>query len=345
MADTDWDAIINGLRDQITQMQQVITAQQMQITQGEQAMAQVQSGITQWAILANAISRKVQTLNDPGTYTRDRAKFHEWWTKMKVWIRAHDTVLTLNFDKCTAVWSRMEGPIAGRYAANRMNECMDRGIWPDWGILSNEIEAHFSPQTNVEWSRQELCKLKQGFMRIEDFINKFMSLKQQGNVSDDFACALLEQAIRPELLREVLLTNCNMSDWDDFSQCVLKMGRNLERLQIIGGGYTPGYNNPAGSSHFSATGTQPSAGTPMNISAAQQQQRAGNPQCYNCQQFGHIARNCRNKKVPQGQAPQTARVAEIPTQQTAGPSNDERIRALQGMDFKAMKAYFADLKG
>ena len=39
------------------------------------------------------------------------------------------------------------------------------------------------------------------------------------------------------------------------------------------------------------------------------------------------------------------RVAETLIQQTAGPSNDERIRALQGMDFEAMKAYFADLKG
>ena len=264
---------------------------------------------------------------------------------ISVWIRAHDMVLTLNFDKCTAVWSWMEGPIAGRYAANCMNECTDRGIWPDWGLLKDKIEAHFSPQTNVEWSCQELCKLKQGFMRIEDFINKFVSLKHQGNVSDDFACALLEQAICPELLREVLLTDWDISDWDNFSQCVLKVGRNLERLCIIRGGYTPGYNNSAGSSRFSATGTQPGAGTPMNIGAAQQQQRTGNPQCYNCQQFGHIAHNCRNKKVPRGQAPQTARVAEIPTQQVAGPSNDKRIRALQGMDFEAMKAYFADLKG
>ena len=65
---------------------------------------------------------------------------------------------------------------------------------------------------NMEWSRQELCKLKQGFMRIKDFMNKFISLKQQGNVSDDFACALLEQALRPELLHEVLLTNCDLSD-------------------------------------------------------------------------------------------------------------------------------------
>ena len=160
------------------------------------------------------------------------------------------------------------------------------------------MERHFSPQTNVEWSCQELHKLKQGFMRIKDFINKFVSLKQQGNVSDDFACMLLEQALHPKLLREVLLTNCNISDWDDFFQCSLKVGRNLERLRIIRGGYTPGFNNVAGSSHFSATGTQSGAGAPMNIGTAQQQQRVGNPQCYNCQQFGHIPRNCRNKKVP-----------------------------------------------
>ena len=68
-------------------------------------MAQVQTGLNQWGLPASAISQKVQTLNDPRMYTGDRAKFHEWWTKMKVWIRAHDTILTLNFDKCTAVWS------------------------------------------------------------------------------------------------------------------------------------------------------------------------------------------------------------------------------------------------
>ena len=56
MVDTDWDAVINSLRDQITQMQQVITAQQTQITQGEQAMAQVQTGLNQWGLPASSIS-------------------------------------------------------------------------------------------------------------------------------------------------------------------------------------------------------------------------------------------------------------------------------------------------
>ena len=106
-------------------------------------------------------------------------------------------------------------------------------------------------------------------MRIEDFMNKFILLKQQGNVSDDFTCALLKQALHPKLLCEVLLMNSDISDWETFSQTSLQVGRNLKRLHIIRGGYTPGYNNSAGSSCFSATGTQPGAGTSMNISAAQ----------------------------------------------------------------------------
>ena len=183
---------------------------------------------------------------------------------------------------------------------------------------------------------------------MEDFINKFLSLKYQGKVSDDFGCTLLEQAVKPDVLREVLLTNCDISIWDDFHTEVLKVGRNLEQLQILHGS-TFGYSqcSPGGGAHFLAAGTQPGAGAPMDISAAcqGQQQQRGNPQCYNCQQFGHIARNCQNAKVLRGQQPAAARVAKIPAQPMAGPSNaDERVHALQGMDFDTMHTYFLNLK-
>ena len=242
----------------------------------------------------------------------------------------------------------MEGPIAGRYAANRLNECTRQNFWPDFDDLCTKVESFFSPQTSTEWAKQELRKLKQGGSRIEDFMAKFISLKVQGKVSDDFACTLLEQAIKPEVLHEVLLTNTDISIWDDFTEQTLKVSCNLEWLQILrGGGY--GYQRSSrGGACFSAAGTQPGAGAPMDISAVRQeqpQQRAGNPQCYNCQQFGHIARNCQNAKVPHGQKLAMARVAEIPQQPMAGPLNaDERVRALQGMDFDTMCAYFLNLK-
>ena len=179
-------------------------------------------------------------------------------------------------------------------------------------------------------------------------MNKFLSLKHQGRASDDFACALLEQAIKPEVLHEVLLTNTDISIWDDFHTEMLKVSRNLKWLQILRGSAF-GYSqcSSGGGAHFSAAGTQPGAGAPMDIGAVcqGQPQKRGNPQCYNCQQYGHIACNCRNAKVPHGQQLAVARVAKILAQLMAGPSNaDERVRALQGMDFDMMHAYFLNLK-
>ena len=347
MAD-QWQAALDALQAQVTNLQNTVNQQNAQIVAGNAQNAALQAQQAQWLLPAANISRKVETLADPGRYAGERAKFLEWWTKMKVWVRVNDAILPLAFDKAAAVWSRMEGPIAGRYAANRLNECTRLNFWPDFDDLCVEVEGFFSPQTSSEWAKQELRKLKQGGSRIDDFMAKFVSLKVQGKVSDDFGCALLEQAVKPELLREVLLTNTDISIWEDFVEQTMKVGRNLEWLHILrGGGY--GYQRSyGGGARFSAAGTQPGAGAPMDIGAARQgqpQQRAGNPQCYNCQQFGHIARNCRNKKVPRGQAPQAARVAEIPQQPMAGPSNaDERVRALQGMDFDTMHAYFLNLK-
>ena len=166
----------------------------------------------------------------------------------------------------------MEGPIVGRYAANRLNECTQQNFWPDFDNLCTEVEAFFSSQMSTEWAKQELRKLKQGGSRIKDFMAKFISLKVQGKVSDDFACALLEQAIKPEVLREVLLTNTDISIWDNFTEQTLKVSCNLEWLQILcGGGY--GYQQSSGGgAHFSAAGTQPGASAPMDIGAARQGQ-------------------------------------------------------------------------
>ena len=289
-----WQQVLDGLQDQINNLQNMIQQQNAQIATGNAHYMALQAQQAQWQLPAANITRKVEMLADPGRYSSERAKFLEWWTKMKVWVRVNDAVLPLQFNKVAAIWSWMEGPIAGRYTANRLNECSQQNFWPDFNDLCAEIEGFFSPQTSAEWARQELRKLKQGGSHIEDFMNKLLSLKHQGKVSDDYACALLEQAIKPEVLREVLLTNTDISIWYDFQEQVLKVGRNLERLQILRGGNTGYQCSSGGGAHFLAAGTQPGAGTPMDIGTVcqGQSQQRGNPQCYNCQQFRHIARNC-----------------------------------------------------
>ena len=103
-----------------------------------------------------------------------------------------------------------------------------------------------------------------------------MSLKHQGKVSDDYGCTLLEQAVKLEILQEVLLAGTDISSWNNFHKDVLKVGCNLEQLQILHGGNSTYQCSSGGGAYFLAVGTQPGAGAPMDISTAcqgQQQQR------------------------------------------------------------------------
>ena len=51
----------------------------------------------------------------PELYDGSPQKFHEWWSKVKVWV-ATTHATTTNHEKAAAVLSHLEGPCAGRYA-------------------------------------------------------------------------------------------------------------------------------------------------------------------------------------------------------------------------------------
>ena len=154
----------------------------------------------------------------------------------------------------------------GRYAANRLNECLHQDFWLDFNDLCTEIEGFFSPQTSIKWACQGLRKLKQGGSCIEDFMNKFLSLKHQGRVSNNFACVLLEQTIKSEVLHGILLTNTDISILDNFHTKVLKVGHNMEQLQILcGSAFKYSQCSSGGGAHFMAAGTQPGASSPWTL--------------------------------------------------------------------------------
>ena len=94
----------------------------------------------------------------PKLYDRLPQKFHEWWSKIKVWV-ATTHATTTNQEKAAAVFLRLEGPRAGRYAQVHLNECMVTNAWPTWADLQTEIENFFLPGNNQEWARSQLLHL------------------------------------------------------------------------------------------------------------------------------------------------------------------------------------------
>ena len=284
------------------------------------------------AALANAqaapaaVARK-KVVADPGTYNGSPAKFHKWWSKIKIWMQVSMRGATAA-EVTTAVYSRLTGPKAGRWAQVCLDHCMAAAhtlvaapaghnllaAWPTWGDLTAKIEGFFLPGNNKEWARAQLLRLRQGpHQRINEFLAQFEALKVQSGFPDEYARDLLERAVSQKVLEQVYLQAVARDTYLNLCDSVCNMGR-AQELFIINSQMDIGTAN---------TCPQP---------------RGKGLQCYNCQGFGHITRKCTQPRQPQQQ--QQTRSA----QQQGGNSDDGRVNAVHGMSFAEMRDFFKNLK-
>ena len=156
---------------------------------------------------APAAAAHKKVVANPGTYNGSPAKFHKWWSKIKIWMQvlmqgATDAEVTV------AIYSRLTGPKAGRWAQVRLDQCMAvahalavapaghnlPAAWPTWGDLTVEIEGFFLPGNNREWACAQLLRLRQGpCQRIDEFLAQFKALKVQSGCPDEYARDLFKE--------------------------------------------------------------------------------------------------------------------------------------------------------
>ena len=287
---------------------------------------------------------------NPGTYDGSPAKFHEWWSKIKIWMQVSMRGAT-DAEVAMAIYSRLTGPKAGCWAQVHLDHCMAAAhvlaaapaghnlpaAWPMWGDLTAEIEGFFLPGNNREWARAQLLRLRQGLcQRIDEFLAQFEALKVQSGFPDEYARDLLERAVSWKILEQVYLQAVTRDTYLNLCDSVRDMGRAQELFIINSQGSPQYFQGPYMSSSSSASGS----GMPMDIGTTNThpQPRGKGLQCYNCQGFGHIARECTQPCRPWQQ--QQTWFA----QQQGGNSDDERINAVCGMSFAEMQDFFKNLK-
>ena len=187
---------------------------------------------------------------DPGSFDGSPAKFHEWWSKLKVWIEitmegANDATVT------AAVYSRLTGPKAGRWAQVRLDQCMATHaalaaalplapgavpplpVWPTRAELEAEIEGFFLPGNNQEWARAQLLHLWQGpHQRIDEFLAQFEALKIQSRCVDNYARDLLKRVLQRKLLEQIYLQNMQRDTYARLSTLAREMVRAQELFLI-----------------------------------------------------------------------------------------------------------------
>ncbi|KIM66391.1 hypothetical protein SCLCIDRAFT_21893 [Scleroderma citrinum Foug A] len=192
-----------------------------------------------------AVAHK-KVVTNPGTYDGSPTKFHEWWSKIKIWMQVSMWGAT-DAEVAAAVYSRFTGPKAGCWAQVRLDHCMAvahvlaaalaghnlPAAWPTWGDLTVEIEGFFLPSNNREWARAQLLRLRQGpRQRIDEFLAWFEALKVQSGCPDEYARDLLERAVSWKILEQVYLQAVARDTYLNLCDLVCNMGR-AQELFII----------------------------------------------------------------------------------------------------------------
>ncbi|EGN94907.1 hypothetical protein SERLA73DRAFT_155592 [Serpula lacrymans var. lacrymans S7.3] len=117
-------------------------------------------------LLEKKFNKKVEVVADPGAFDGERAQFAEWWIKLQIWVKANWDAFADDFEVVTTVLSRLKGPV----------ECYTAGVWPVWDDLKVEIKKYFKPQAERDWEHQQIRTFKQGNMRTDDFVTRFLAL-------------------------------------------------------------------------------------------------------------------------------------------------------------------------
>ncbi|KIJ70652.1 hypothetical protein HYDPIDRAFT_78445 [Hydnomerulius pinastri MD-312] len=318
--------ILNSLQEQITLMQQTINEQAAQLEDR-----------TPVVNIEKKFNKKVEVIADPGQYTGDKARFAEWWTKMRIWLWANADALLNNFELCTAVWSRLSGPIAGLYAQTRMAECLETNRWPDHQQILAEVESFFLPQNERDWARSQIQTCKQGSLWIDEYVSKWLALYRQSRISEEHGVFLLETNASPCIIKQIFLLGAKATTVDEYIELVQRVGRAQESFQMLPP--TSKTQGRAWGNNTSGSKTYGGQGELMDIGAATKGRGAGSSECYKCSKGGHFARDC---KAPNCQCGSNCHTSE--RHPAANETTPQSQVDFKQMDFEEAKAFFYDMQ-
>ncbi|EGO01833.1 hypothetical protein SERLA73DRAFT_70997, partial [Serpula lacrymans var. lacrymans S7.3] len=166
--------------------------------------------------------------NPPVATPSVEKKFNKKVEVLQIWVKANWDAFADDFEVATVVLSRLKGPVAGRYAQVRLQECYTAGVWPTWDDLKKEIEKYFKPQAERDWAHQQIRSFKQGNMKTDDYVTRFLALSIEGGLGNEHAVELLERNVNPRIAEQIYLQDTRSDDLALAAEEVRRVGRAME---------------------------------------------------------------------------------------------------------------------
>jgi len=223
-------------------------------------------------------------IGDPGIFSGKRIEFADWWRIMQLHLKFNK--VTNPDNKITIVTSKMKGGVAGFFAQKWENTLVDNDDTADWAKFKLEIESSFSLGDTTEIARNQIEDFKQGNQHINDFIIRFGVLRETSNIDKTHAIFLLKRHVKSDIIKIIMgyPPVAIPSDLKEWVTAIQSVGKRQEATQTRHDLLTP-------------TGvTYGGSGQPMEIGRKKLVwSKDRTPQCYRCDQYGHIGKECPSK--------------------------------------------------
>ena len=243
----------------------------MLMNQVQTLTAKVNTLCTTLPIVAGrGTSWRVEVFADPEEYNGSKAKFEEWWSKIKAWLMVNSSTITPgSYEVVVAILSQLKESKTAVFAhIHLQQECAY-----DWLTLVDEVEGLFHSMNQQDWAKEQHKKYYQDTSPTNDFIIKWEAMYQQAGIDDLHAVDLLEKNVHGSIITQIF----REGKWNPaYLAEIHTIGMAQESLDFI-----RGWTNQWALAQHSKC--DPNT---MDIGAT------NSKACYNCGKEGHFTKNC-----------------------------------------------------
>jgi len=159
----------------------------------------------------------------------------------------------------------------------------------DWDDFVKELKTTFSDKTKVADAKWKIETFKQGKKNTADFIIEFEALAMKADINELHAIFLLKKNARHDIIKMIL------------GYSPIAMPETLKKWKLAITSVGQGYESTEGRHDYKmSTGTTYGGrGQPMDIGKSNDNFKDRKPKCFNCNKYGHMAKECRVEKKEQ----------------------------------------------
>jgi macrodomain Ter protein organizer (MatP/YcbG family) len=243
-------------------------------------------------------------INKPTPFDGDRRKVHSFIQECKVYLAVNRNVYTTDEAKVAFVLSFMTVKEALKWKETYLTSITSSAgdiIFPDIQTFWQLLEQYFKPADRVQDATDKLSILKQGNRPAEDLVTEFRLLASQAGMTDTTGpdnlhlIRLFRNALNTNLAKKILFSENVPKTIKDWMERAIQYDTNYRMAMAILGKPTNGgrtsYSQPR-----KIHERDPNA---MDVDVMSTEKRTAlmkKGACFNCEEPGHIARDCPKKK-------------------------------------------------